>query len=303
MLVKRYLVVNADDLGRQYCVNEGILRAATEGALTSASLQVNGVAFDDACERVIPACPNLGVGIHICLNEGFLISTPLHRASSQLALADGHFRHLAAKGFIFLATSGDNRAMREQVEAEMRAQIEKALKKVKLDHIDGHQHVHAIPWIFEIAVRLAAYYKIPFIRLPREPLRLSAFREHIPAPANICHWLNLQRYSYMNSSYLIKHNSGANGDIVKGNDCFYGVLHTNAMSAGVASRLLRSHNQQDITEILFHPCSPATEHSWIEPFAKDYCEQEQRGIELQAILALPNILKASEWTLTNYGEL
>lgn len=64
------LIIHADDLGLQYCFNHGILKGHQEGLLTSTCLRANGLALDHALTEVIAACPQLGIGAHICLNEG-----------------------------------------------------------------------------------------------------------------------------------------------------------------------------------------------------------------------------------------
>jgi predicted glycoside hydrolase/deacetylase ChbG (UPF0249 family) len=45
---ERRLIVNADDFGLSYSVNEAVIRAHREGILTTASLMVNEPGFDEA---------------------------------------------------------------------------------------------------------------------------------------------------------------------------------------------------------------------------------------------------------------
>jgi len=40
-------------------------------------------------------------------------------------------------------------------------------------HLDSHQHVHALPGIAQLALRLSARYGIPFVRAPVEVLRIG----------------------------------------------------------------------------------------------------------------------------------
>src|SRR6185369_5219302 len=58
------LIVNADDFGVSEPVNEAIIRAFNEGVLTSASLMVTGVAFEQAV-MLAKENPGLAVGIHL----------------------------------------------------------------------------------------------------------------------------------------------------------------------------------------------------------------------------------------------
>jgi predicted glycoside hydrolase/deacetylase ChbG (UPF0249 family) len=61
------------------------------------------------------------------------------------------------------------------VEREWRAQIERLLNAgLQLTHADSHQHLHAFPPAFRIAVKLCREYGIPALRLPRERNPIAA---------------------------------------------------------------------------------------------------------------------------------
>src|SRR5437762_1207638 len=59
----RLLIINADDLGYDPAVTDGILRAMTEGLVTSTTLMVNTPHSAEAAARVRP----LAVGLHLNL--------------------------------------------------------------------------------------------------------------------------------------------------------------------------------------------------------------------------------------------
>jgi|GEM_PF-547068 len=63
---RRYLIVNADDLGLDAGVNRGIFETHVRGILTSASLMVTGRAVEEAA-REARRHPRLSVGIHVDL--------------------------------------------------------------------------------------------------------------------------------------------------------------------------------------------------------------------------------------------
>ena len=51
------------------------------------------------------------------------------------------------------------------VERELRAQIEKVLlARLRVTHLNGHQHLHVLPRVFAIVRRLAEEYRIPYVR-------------------------------------------------------------------------------------------------------------------------------------------
>jgi predicted glycoside hydrolase/deacetylase ChbG (UPF0249 family) len=63
-----------------------------------------------------------------------------------------------------------------EVEEELRRQIERLLDAgLNVIHANSHQHLHVLPRVFEIVLRLAEEYGICFVRIPHEPavVRLS----------------------------------------------------------------------------------------------------------------------------------
>src|SRR5688572_3747185 len=62
----RRLVINADDFGLSHEVNTAVIRAHTEGVLTTASLMVNEDGVGEAVE-LARRHPRLGVGLHLSL--------------------------------------------------------------------------------------------------------------------------------------------------------------------------------------------------------------------------------------------
>ena len=69
------LIVNADDFGLSAAVNEAVIRAFTEGVLTSCSLMVTGEAFEHAVS-LAHAHPALAVGIHLVTVMGRAVLPP-----------------------------------------------------------------------------------------------------------------------------------------------------------------------------------------------------------------------------------
>lgn len=160
---RRPIILEADDLGLVYAFNEGILAAYRDGVLTSTCLRANGLAYEHAIGDVLPACADLGVGVHLCLNE----AGPVAPAAQVPALLD-HRGQLRA-GFVWLMRLARTSEGMAQIERELRAQIEKVLGDgVRIDHLNSHQHVHMIPPIFRLTCRLAREYGVSAVRLVRE---------------------------------------------------------------------------------------------------------------------------------------
>jgi chitin disaccharide deacetylase len=143
------VIFNADDFGRSASINEAVIRAHREGVLTSASLMVNGAAFEEAV-GLARANPNLGVGLHLTLVSGQ--STLPCKQIPGLVNPQGDFSDnaVAAGMRCFF-----KRSLRSQLETEMRAQIEKFnATELSLDHVNGHLNFHLHPVVFDVLLGL-----------------------------------------------------------------------------------------------------------------------------------------------------
>ena len=159
----RQLIVNADDFGLTEQVSRGILDAHREGIVTSATLMANGGAFDAAVSMSRRA-PRLGIGVHLNLTEGEPVS-PVLRIPS---LVDRSGRLHSTPGRLLQALVRRQVSLAD-VETELRAQINKVFRAgISPTHLDGHKHVHILPGVSEIVIRLAQEFSIPSVRCPQE---------------------------------------------------------------------------------------------------------------------------------------
>ncbi|XP_038618959.1 carbohydrate deacetylase isoform X2 [Tachyglossus aculeatus] len=158
------LVVTADDFG--YCPqrNRGIVEAFLEGAVTNASLLVNGSAAADAAS--LARRYGIPTGLHMNLTEGRAVSQELGPGSC-LREAGGFLpgklglRRALGRGLLHQA----------EVELELEAQLAsfRALLGRDPAHVDGHQHVHVLPGVCQVFAQVLARHGIPFTRVPTEP--------------------------------------------------------------------------------------------------------------------------------------
>ena len=157
------LIVNADDLGWTEGVNRGILEAFHHGIVTSTSLLANGAAFGGAVEAARSA-PGLGVGVHLNLSDGLPVID--REIVTTLLNDDGVFAG-GPESLLFRRARGG--LSLTEVENEWDAQIQKVREAgVAPTHLDGHKHVHMLPGLFEIALRLAKRHEIGAIRVALE---------------------------------------------------------------------------------------------------------------------------------------
>jgi predicted glycoside hydrolase/deacetylase ChbG (UPF0249 family) len=163
------LIVNADDLGWTDGVNRGIVEAFHHGIVTSTSLLANGAAFAGGVEAARSA-PGLGVGVHLNLSDGPPVAD--RETVTSLLNNDGEFAGGPESLLLRRARRG---LLLAEVENEWDAQIQKVRDAgISPSHLDGHKHVHMLPGLFEIALKLAKRHDIGAIRVALEASSLRA---------------------------------------------------------------------------------------------------------------------------------
>jgi len=162
------LIVNADDFGLSPSVNEAVIRAHRDGILTSASLMVNEVGFDEAVKWA-KENPKLGVGLHLTLLQGHA-ALPPEKIPGLVNSRREFFNSPVGVGMKYFF----NRNLREQLRAEIHAQFEKFhAAGLPLDHVNGHLHLHLHPTIFKILMEDSEKLGIRHLRLTRDCLARS----------------------------------------------------------------------------------------------------------------------------------
>jgi hopanoid biosynthesis associated protein HpnK len=160
----RRLIVNADDFGRSPSINAAVIRAHSEGILTSASLMVNESGFAEAVE-LARRNPKLGVGLHLTLLCGHSALDPQEipgLVNGQRQFGDNPAK--VASRYFF------RRSLRETLRMEIHAQFKKfRMAGLPLDHVNGHLHLHLHPTVLRILMADADQLGIRRLRLTREP--------------------------------------------------------------------------------------------------------------------------------------
>lgn len=240
----RNLIVNADDLGWTAGVNRGVAEAHRNGIVTSASLLANGSAFAEAAE--LARTRGLGVGVHLNLSDGPPIAS--HEAVPTLVNSSGEFEGGPDSLLLKIATRG--LSMRE-VETEWEAQISKIRAAgVEATHLDGHKHVHMLPGLFEIALRLAKRHGIGAIRVSHEASGLRAALSTGKLRAAVV----LKQGVQARGLKLLARDARKQADRagVSTADYFCGIAQTGELTKEGVARLLRSL-PEGTTELMCHP--------------------------------------------------
>lgn len=165
----RRLIVNADDFGRSPGINAAVLHAHREGILTTASLMVN----EPACNEAVALAkdnPSLGVGLHLTLICGRSALGP-----EQIPGLVNDRREFANNPALVGVRYFFSRRLRSQLRDEIAAQFEKfQATGLKLDHVNGHLHLHLHPVAFDLLMEHAAEWGITHLRLTRDPFWFNA---------------------------------------------------------------------------------------------------------------------------------
>lgn len=240
------LVVNADDFGMADSINQGILEAHQRGIVTSTTLLANGAAFEEAV-AIAKATPKLGVGVHLNLTQGRPVSDPA--SVTSLVDEEGEFARPPA-ALLRAVLAGSVRL--GEVEREFAAQIEKVRDAgIAITHLDGHKHVHMLPRIFRIVVRLAKSYGITGVRWASEGRTglWALLRWNRPAAATI-----VKQNAQSRSLALLA--AGTRASLreagLRSPTHFFGITQTGFLDDNVLSVIL--HNLPDGTsELMCHP--------------------------------------------------
>ena len=195
----RLVIINADDVGFCRSANAATIAAYDRRAITSSSVMVPCPGFSEFA-RWARTRADLDIGIHLT----FVSERPAVRWGPVLppsrvpSLID-------ADGYFPLQWTPDRHPVPSEVEAELRAQIEKARAQgITPTHLDAHQHFLQFQGaeVFQALVRVAREQRLPFRVAPawyhRFPyLRRTRFQDTVvldhrvemrPGLARADHW-------------------------------------------------------------------------------------------------------------------
>ncbi len=158
----RAVIPHVDDLGASHGANQAFLDLAARDLVTCGSVMVPGPWFREiACAAARDL--TLDIGIHLTLTSEweFCRWAPLSTVSRTSGLIDGD-------GYLWRDVASLRRHLvPDAAEAEMRAQIERALESgLRPTHLDAHMAAAMLPELLDAHVRLGREYGL-FPILPR----------------------------------------------------------------------------------------------------------------------------------------
>ena len=240
------LIVNADDLGWTDGVNRGIVEAFRHGIVTSTSLLANGPAFADGVKAARSA-PGLGVGLHLNLSDG----PPVADRESVMSLLNDDGEFAGGPESLLLKRARRGLVLRE-VEEEWDAQIQRVRDAgIQPTHVDGHKHVHMLPGLFEIALRLAKKHGIGAIRVSLEE---SSLRTALASGAKHRAGVVMKQGVQARGLKLLARDAREQAERagIATADYFCGIAQTGELTRDGVIQLLKSL-PEGTTELMCHP--------------------------------------------------
>jgi predicted glycoside hydrolase/deacetylase ChbG (UPF0249 family) len=169
---ERYLILHADDFGLCHSANRATIRAWEAGVVSSISVMVPCPWFPAAAAWARKN-PNADVGLHLTLTSEWELYRwrPVAPPDKVKGLID-------KEGFMWRTVEEVARhASPQEVETEIRAQIERALQfGIRPTHLDSHMGtLYADARFFEVFLKVAMEYKItPMVFSPTPEMLLMA---------------------------------------------------------------------------------------------------------------------------------
>jgi len=234
------IIISADDFGYSEENNIAVSEGYKSEVLTSAGLMANMPGFYNAVNEVLPQINGIDLGFHFNIVEGKSLTN-----ADMLCNSQGYFN----RSFADFLLNQNNKKLLVQIEDEFRAQIEKILEKSSISHVDSHVHIHAVPGIFKLVVKLAKEYNIKYVRTQREiPYCVLEKIFDKRFPANVIKNVLLNILSVSNAGRISE---------LKTNDYIIGVLYTGYMDENaIYEGLKQIKNDNSTVEVLFHPYLP-----------------------------------------------
>jgi chitin disaccharide deacetylase len=154
----KVIIIHADDLGETHAVNAAAIQALERGAVNSASMMVPCPWFPEIADFA-KSHPDADLGLHLTLT-----SERVYYRWGPVAPADQVSTLLDENGYLRHDWDDHPRIDPKQVEIELRAQVERALRMgVHPTHLDSHQYrlIMNGKELFDAMLRVAHGYKLP----------------------------------------------------------------------------------------------------------------------------------------------
>jgi len=187
--MNRTLIINADDFGYSDHTVDWTIKCFEAGVLSSATIMVGAAAVGRAVEFAIKNS-QWSFGLHLCLTD----EQPICQPTDIPSLVTGEGVLWPTRTFMLRCSLG--LVKRADLEREIRAQI-KRLRDLGVDisHLDGHGHMHRMPFVMQSLVRLSQEIGITSLRPAQD---LYFFPPRLPVGMLLNRWVNRSLCKHFN---------------------------------------------------------------------------------------------------------
>jgi predicted glycoside hydrolase/deacetylase ChbG (UPF0249 family) len=150
---------HADDYGRSKLISDNILHCIKYGNINSVSVMIG---FDENSHKKIKKIKKkINFKLHLNLTEKNKFN---------------NFKNYSFLKLLFLPFFINFQKEKKNISNQIRKQIKEFIKLYKCTcvKLDSHEHVHMIPWIFEIIINYSKFFNIREIRVPDENFFVSS---------------------------------------------------------------------------------------------------------------------------------
>lgn len=292
------LVISNDDFGLTFGFNAAIEECFKKGVTTSTSIITNGFAFQNSLKLLRTSLKNISLGLHLNITHG-------EAFSEELATSEGLYKFEFHDYYIRLVRNNPKllKAISRDLESQFKVSIEK--HNLPIDHVDGHDHIHMIPSIFEIVCKLCRKYNINYLRLTNEPYYLtgSILQNLVPLiNKNIIKFVILNYLSQGNQKLLEQYK-------LRSPQSFYGILHSNNINNVTFTKAIEDalHRNSDLVEIALHPAFPnyPKDRNFPDKTVERFATSQQREKEMKTITStyIKQFIKDNRITPVGFNDL
>jgi chitin disaccharide deacetylase len=262
---EKYLIISADDMGASACINDAIIALFKASAITGTSLVANGPAFTESCRMLRDNGIN-EAGAHLTLTENYPPVNPNTRKIKGFVNKKGYF----PSGYMNLALKiSSGKIGKQALYDELRLQVEKVKQEgFILTHIDSHEYVHMLPWLWQITLKLCEEFSIPYIRIPNEGMGVveKDFQLRDIVRSRALWFFSKNAHKRIKDTGLVSSNA------------FLGHFHSGRLDSDILS-FMAEHIKEGITELVVHPAF------YSEDFLKDFPFYKNSPNEIKALMS------------------
>ena len=246
------IFLHADDYGLTRGISDSLDKLIEKEKLNSISIIVNG--YD---EYDLKLNKDVRIASHINIFE----NKPISNENFLKDILDNNGRFRESFTFYlfsyYLGSTLKRKKIRNQIRIEVESQLIKLIKSLKGDQsinsIDSHNHIHMIPYIFNIFIEVCLKYDIKNIRTVHEFFDFSFPKNNLfkfNFYVGIIKHVLLNSFTFLNSRKVKKNN-------LLTNKYYLGVLFSGRMSKELIDSPINKikHNlkDNDYIEIVLHP--------------------------------------------------